>query len=194
LGSDFIFQIGKDGIGYLLNAKSLGGVGGELLSGQVCDGAYGGLAYASPYVFLPCTDGVVALQIDLGSKPSFKIVWRGPGFVSGPPVVAGHAVWTVDVNDGLIYAFDISNGHVLFQDHMGRVTRFTSLAIGKGEVIVSGNRQVLAFSLDTINQQQSSQSYVTGTSSTLETTTSSSSWQFAGSPMIDDVDRFENQD
>jgi outer membrane protein assembly factor BamB len=193
LGSNFIFQIGKDGIGYLLNARKLGGVGGELLSAQVCDGAYGGLAYASPYVFIPCTDGLVALQVDLGSKPSVRVLWRGRSFVPGPPVVAGHAVWTLDVNNGVIDAFDISNGHMLFQDHIGRVTHFTSLAIGKGEVIGSGNRQVLAFSLDTINQQANSQMYVAGASSTPKNTTLFS-WQFAGSLTIDDVHRFENQD
>jgi outer membrane protein assembly factor BamB len=181
LNSTFIFQIGKDGIGYLLNAKKLGGIGGELLSGRVCNGAYGGLAYASPYVFVPCTDGIVALQVDLGSKPSFRILWRGPSFVPGPPVVAGHAVWTVDVNDGLIYAFDISNGQMLFQDHVGKVTHFTSLAIGKGQVIVSGNRQVLAFSPVTINQQQSSQSYFADVGSALKMKTSHNSWRLTSS-------------
>ena len=181
LNSTFIFQIGKDGIGYLLSANKLGGIGGELLSGRVCNGAYGGLAYASPYVFVPCTDGIVALQLDLGSKPSFKILWRGPNFVPGPPVVAGHAVWTVDVNDGLIYAFDISNGQMLFQDHVGKVTRFTSLAIGKGQVIVSGSRQVLAYSPNTISQQQSSQSDFVGGSSALKMETPHDSGWFAGS-------------
>jgi len=194
LGSNFIFQIGKDGIGYLLNAEKLGGVGGEVLSGQVCDGAYGGLAYASPYVFIPCTNGLVALQIDLGSKPTFRVLWRGPSFDAGPPVVAGHAVWTVDVTDGVIYAFDISNGQKPFQADVGKVTHFTSLAVGDGEVIVSGNRQVLAFALDGTSQQQSAQPHVAGASSTLKNTTSFGSWHFINSLIADYVDRVENQD
>ena len=43
-----VFQIGKEGIGYLLNGDKLGGIDGEIFSANVCDkGAYGGTAYAA---------------------------------------------------------------------------------------------------------------------------------------------------
>jgi hypothetical protein len=70
---------------------------------------------------------------------------------------------------------------MLFQDHVGKVTHFTSLAIGKGQVFVSGSRQVLAFSPVTINQQQSSQSYFADVGSALKMKTSHNSWRLTSS-------------
>ncbi len=160
LDSGYVFQIGKDGVGYLLNASRLGGIGGEVSSKQVCgsnQGAYGGLAYAPPYLLVPCTDGIVALQVGLGSEPSFNVIWRGPNFVAGPPVVAGETAWTVDVTNGLIYALDISDGHTLFKDSIGSVTRFTSSAIGDGQIIVAANGQILAYLQNKLPQQQAHQ-------------------------------------
>src|SRR5438105_2545771 len=42
-----IFQIGKQGIGYLLDAEHLGGIGGELRSADICNGVavFGGIAH-----------------------------------------------------------------------------------------------------------------------------------------------------
>jgi outer membrane protein assembly factor BamB len=152
LSSNFVFQIGKDGIGYLLDATKLGGIGGQLFSAQICSGpyrgAYGGLAYSPPYVLIPCRDGIVALEPNLGPKPSFTIVWRGPNSVPGPPVVVGNAVWTVDIQNGLIYALGLRNGQVLFQDKIGSVAHFTSRPVGDGQIFVSADRQVLAYRLE----------------------------------------------
>lgn len=160
LNSQFIFQIGKEGVGYLLDAKKLGGIGGQLFSAQVCSGlyggAYGGLAYSPPYLLIPCRNGIVALETSLESKPSFALVWRGPSFVPGSPVVAGSAVWTVDVGNGLIYALRLGDGQVLFQDKIGSVTHFTSLSVGDGQVVVSASRHVIGYRLEDNGQRYSS--------------------------------------
>jgi outer membrane protein assembly factor BamB len=59
-----IFQIGKEGIGYLIRGDKLGEINGELFSAPVCDkGAYGGTAYAAPYLYVPCREGLVALYL-----------------------------------------------------------------------------------------------------------------------------------
>src|SRR6185312_16003769 len=61
-----LFQTGKNGTGYLLRVGSLGGVGGEAVSGTVpagCGGVFGGTAYAPPLLYLPCRNGVVAVQV-----------------------------------------------------------------------------------------------------------------------------------
>jgi outer membrane protein assembly factor BamB len=150
LNSDFIFQIGKDGIGYLLDAKRLGGVGGQVFSAQVCGlygGAYGGLAYSPPFLFVPCNDGIVALETNLQSNPSFTVIWRGPNFVSGPPVVAGNAVWTLDINRGLIYAFSLKEGQILFKDTVGYTVHFTTPSVGDGQIFVPANRRVVSYHL-----------------------------------------------
>ena len=58
-----VFQIGKGGVGYLLDANDLGGIGGELSSAPVCGGSFGGTAHDGRSIFVPCTDGLVALRL-----------------------------------------------------------------------------------------------------------------------------------
>jgi len=149
LNSNYLFQIGKGGVGYVLNATNLGHVGGQVYSSQVCTsghGAYGGLAYSSPYLVVPCDNGVVVLNMNLGPNPSFTVFWRGPNYLAGPPITAGNAVWDVDVSDGLIYAFSLSNGHTIFQATIGSLpTHFNSLSAGDGQIFVPTTQQILAY-------------------------------------------------
>jgi hypothetical protein len=150
LNSNYLFQIGKEGVGYLLNANNLGQIGGQVYSSQVCasgNGAYGGLAYSNPYLIIPCTNGLVALTVNLGSNPpTFSTLWNGPNFVTGPPIIAGNAVWDVDVTDGLIDALSLTTGQTLFHDAIGSVpTHFNSLSAGDGQIFVSASRQVSAY-------------------------------------------------
>ena len=42
LPDGLVFQVGKQGIGYVLNGTRLGGSGGELTSATVCEGGFGG--------------------------------------------------------------------------------------------------------------------------------------------------------
>lgn len=69
--SSEVFQIGKEGIGYLLNGEKLGGIDGQIFSAHVCDkGAYGGTAYAAPYLYVPCREGLVALYLQSAADDS----------------------------------------------------------------------------------------------------------------------------
>jgi len=149
LSSNYLFQIGKQGIGYLLNANNLGNIGGQLFSSQVCnsgDGAYGGLAYSSPYLIVPCDNGLVALNVNLGSNPTFTVAWRGPNFLSGPPIIAGNAVWDVDAGNGVLYALNLTNGHTIFQDTIGTTpTHFNSVSAGDRQIFVTANRHLFAY-------------------------------------------------
>ena len=149
LSSSYLFQIGKEGVGYVLNANNLGHIGGQVYSAQVCDsdhGAYGGLAHSSPYLIVPCDDGLVALNVNPGSNPPFTIAWRGPNFLTGPPIIAGNAVWDVDVSDGRIYTLSLTTGTTLFTDTIGSLpTHFNSLSAGDGQVFVTANRQLRAY-------------------------------------------------
>jgi outer membrane protein assembly factor BamB len=66
-----IFQIGKEGTGYLLRGNKLGGINGQIFSAHVCDkGAYGGTAYAAPYLYVPCREGLVALYLQSATADS----------------------------------------------------------------------------------------------------------------------------
>jgi outer membrane protein assembly factor BamB len=146
VGPKLLFQIGKAGVGYLVNADSLGGLGGELYRGKVCDGAYGGTAYAAPYLFVPCTDGLYVLRMN---NDSFSIVWHTQQqFYAGPPIVTGNMVWAIDVSGGTIHAFDLRNGNQLFTANLGSVPHFSTPSSGYGRVFaVSDNDRITSFDL-----------------------------------------------
>jgi outer membrane protein assembly factor BamB len=141
LNGSLIFQAGKDGKGYLLQSDNLGHIGGELFSGPIGDSAFGGAAYSSPYIFIPCTNGLLALRID--SRPSFSIAWSSADFFAGPPVVAGDTVLTVDINSGTLYAFGVNDGKLVFKIPLGHVVHFTTPSLSQGHIFVAADRQII---------------------------------------------------
>jgi outer membrane protein assembly factor BamB len=145
LSGNRVFQIGKAGVGYLLAADHLGGVGGELHSGDVCGGAgvFGGSAHDGNIVFVPCSGGVVQVTVN---GDTFATGWTARMSTPGPTIVANGAVWTVATDDGELVALDESSGRPLTSQHLGPVpSRFTSPAAGGGRVIVAAGRVVIAF-------------------------------------------------
>jgi hypothetical protein len=94
LGNNRIFQAGKAGVGYLLAADHLGGVGGQVFSADVCagGGVFGGTAYLAPYIYVPCNNGLAAVLVAPDGN-SFSDAWRGPSGNAGPPIVSGGLVW-----------------------------------------------------------------------------------------------------
>ncbi|TMK54522.1 MAG: hypothetical protein E6G60_21910 [Actinobacteria bacterium] len=60
LSGNRIFQIGKAGTGYILDAADLGGIGGARNSAHVCSGGgWGGIAHDDDTLFVPCSGGIV---------------------------------------------------------------------------------------------------------------------------------------
>jgi hypothetical protein len=110
----------------------------------VCSGgAYGGTATASGFVYVPCTDGLVALRVTSG--PSFKVAWRAGGFDAGPPILAGGVVWCVDVGSGRLLGLTPHTGRHVFESSVGQVTHFTSPTSAAGRLFVAAERRVIAF-------------------------------------------------
>jgi len=142
VGNGEIFQIGKEGVGYLLDPANLGGIGGELFSGQVCASAFGGAAVAGTTIFVPCTDGLVALGLSSGS---FHTLWRSPSFSAGPPIVTGGVVWTLDTSNGTLRGYNANTGAEQFSFNTGGVTRFTTPSTGDGMVYVAAGTEVFSF-------------------------------------------------
>ncbi len=145
LDSKTIFQIGKDGVGYLVNASHLGGFGGHLFSSKVCNAAFGGTAYRAPYLYVPCTDGLVALRVNLGASRSFTIAWKGPTFHAEPPILAGGAVWLIDRNGGDLYGLNATSGQTIFRFHLGAAVHFSTPSSGDGEIFVAAGNKILSF-------------------------------------------------
>lgn len=146
LNDDIIFQIGKQGVGFLLRAKNLGGIGGQAFSAQVCAGeAYGGTAFDAPYLYVACSSGLVALKVNLAShSESFTKLWTGPRFDAGPPIVAGNAVWAVDTGRGMLYAFNETSGGIISSYHIGSAVHFTTPSSAGDYIFVAAQNQIEA--------------------------------------------------
>jgi outer membrane protein assembly factor BamB len=142
VGPNLIFQIGKQGVGYLLNASQLGGIGGEMFSANVCSESFGGTAYSSPYILDPCINGLFELQVANGT---FSTKLEVSGFNAGPPIVTDGVVWTVDSNTGTLYGLSISNGHQDYTFSLGSVEHFTGPAAGDGRLFVAAANVVESF-------------------------------------------------
>jgi outer membrane protein assembly factor BamB len=144
VGPNELFQIGKEGVGYLLTADQLGGIGGQNFSASVCAGSYGGTAYAGSTLYVPCTNGLFALQI---GSDSFSSVWATNSFNAGPPIVTGGVVWTIDIDSATLYGFSATTGTQLYSFPLGSVAHFCTPSAGDGSVFVGANDRVASFLL-----------------------------------------------
>jgi outer membrane protein assembly factor BamB len=139
-----ILQVGKSGTGYLLSAAHLGGVGGQLASGQVC-AAFGGAAVSGTIVYVPCLTGLTAVGT---SGNHVTVLWRGPADGSGSPVIGGGAVWVAGPESGVLYELDPATGAV--RQHIkvaGALPHFVSPSLaGDGLVLIGTMTGVTAVS------------------------------------------------
>lgn len=122
----WIFQAGKSGTGYVLNAAWLGGIGGQVWQGEICR-SFGGTAVSADTVYVPCTDGVRAVRIDGAGRASVR--WHAPDNVAGSPVVGGGRVYSVDTDGGVLIALDPSTGAQRERVAVGALSRFATPAI-----------------------------------------------------------------
>lgn len=144
VGPNLLFQIGKEGVGYLLDANLLGGIGGQAFSASVCEGSFGGTAFSSPNLFVPCTNGLFELQLANGT---FSTAWHTSGFNAGPPIVTGGVVWTVDIASATLQGYSVSTGHQAYSFPLGSVVHFCGPAAGDGRVFVATGSGVMSFLL-----------------------------------------------
>jgi outer membrane protein assembly factor BamB len=142
-----VFQVGKDGIGYLLDSNHLGGIGGQVYRAAVGDHpscyAIGATAYASPTVYVPCDHGVTAVRSQ-GSR--FTVGWRSVDIRSGSPIVAGGLVWVIDFERGYLYGLDRSDGKVRQKARVGEAEHFVSPSSSGGRLYLPVHDRLLAFS------------------------------------------------
>ena len=141
LPGGLVFAAGKSGLGYLLAADHLGGVGGQLVERPVC-AAFGGAAVVGSVLYVPCTDGL--RQVRAGPGAQLSLGWRAPGAVSGSPVVGGHTVYSLDAAGGTLYALDADRGTVRASAPVGQTSRFASPTLAGGLVLVGTMTGVIA--------------------------------------------------
>jgi hypothetical protein len=142
-----VFQVGKEGIGYLLDAGHLGGVGGQLFAARLAGGCYaiGATAYRPPLVYVPCDHSLTAVRVH---GDTFEVAWRGPDFRSGSPIVAG-LVWDYDFEGGWLWGLDPGSGAVRQRVSVGVGEHFVSLSSSAGRLFVPAGRDLYAFTLRT---------------------------------------------
>lgn len=145
LPGDQVFQVGKAGVGYLLDGRDLGGIGGQRAEADVCGGSgvWGGVAREGTVLAVPCADAVVAVRVGAGR---ITRVWRTELDTPGPPIISRGVVWVVASRAGSLVALDLRTGRQIASAPVGEVpSRFTSPAAGRGLVVVAGARVLRAF-------------------------------------------------
>jgi polyvinyl alcohol dehydrogenase (cytochrome) len=129
-----ILQVGKSGVGYLLNATHLGGVGGELAQAPVCV-AFGGAAISGTTVYVPCSGSGLAAVDTAGDR--ITIAWRSQGTVWGSPVLGGGALFVAQPYDGNLYEVAPGTGRVTGELHIAsRLPDFVSPSLSGALVLV----------------------------------------------------------
>ena len=144
LSNGDVFQIGKEGVGYLLSGTHLGGIGGQLFNESICGGAYGGTATVGQSVLVPCVDGLVKLVV---GTSNFSVAWKTSGFAAGPPIVTGDIVWAVNTSTGELLGFNVSSGEPDYSFAMGSVDHFITPGAAPGMLFVGAGSQLYSFAL-----------------------------------------------
>ena len=138
-----VFQVGKEGVGYLLDVNHLGGIGGQLRSASL-QGCYaiGGTAYRAPFVYVPCDHGMKAVDVSGGS---LHVAWKTLDIRSGSPIVAGGVVWNIDFEGGYLYGFSPRDGSVKVRSRVGVAGHFVSPSASNGRLFVPAGKYLLAY-------------------------------------------------
>jgi outer membrane protein assembly factor BamB len=123
---------GKTGDVYLLDGRSLGGIGGQRASLPGCV-SFGGMASIGSSAFLPCQNGVQRVDVTGGG---LRRVWTTSPSITGSPVVGGEAVWTLDTKAGELHALSRSTGRTIASRRVGPVSRFASPTLAGSLVLV----------------------------------------------------------
>lgn len=143
-----VFQIGKEGVGYLLNENNLGGYNNSVYSAQVCSSAYSADAYYNSVIYVPCSDGLHALMLQgQGSSATFSIAWTDGAFRCGAPIVSGNAVWVIDLDNATLLALNPTTGVTIYGYQLNSPVTFETPASADGMIFAAGNNQITAIQL-----------------------------------------------
>jgi outer membrane protein assembly factor BamB len=147
LPGGLIFQVGKEGVGYVLDGNRLGGTGGQLASSNVCEGGFGGDAVIGRKVVFSCFSSLHAISVSLGKngrRPAIRRLWSVSSS-PGPPIIAGGVVWDVSKNN-VVSGYRLSDGKTVFSRSTAPVvTSFPSLAASGTRLVVPEGRKVVCF-------------------------------------------------
>ena len=139
-----VLAVGKDGVGYLLGAGHLGGIGGQVAKLSFCGGAFGGTAWMTSVVYVPCTDGLYALSL---TSNSINVLWHNAHPVVGSPIITAGAVWAIEPYSATLFALDPATGATLWTTGLGAAMHFSTPAATDGFVVAPAGSSVVAVSV-----------------------------------------------
>ncbi|MBV8217236.1 MAG: PQQ-like beta-propeller repeat protein, partial [Solirubrobacterales bacterium] len=146
-----VFQIGKQGVGYLLSGSHLGGTGeSPAYQASVCSGSWGGAIYDNGIIYVSCSTGLRALALNAGA-PSFSAVgaWHVNSAINGPPIVAGGLVWATDWNSGTLYGLDPQTGQTVVKQATPAMDHFATPSASDGKLFLATGPAVEAYTIAT---------------------------------------------
>lgn len=167
--SRLLVALGKNGRAYVLDRDNLGGVGGELWSGQVTPGVIiGGAAtwttdkgtYLGFRGYGECGQfyNLVVLKLVVGAPPRLDKAFCIDLKQVGSPIVTttdGRAepiLWALGAeSDSRLHGYDADTGAVIFAgggpgDALAEINRFQTPIVAKGRIYVAGANEVAVFS------------------------------------------------
>jgi len=144
LPGGLIFADGKSGLGYLLHANALGGVGGEADVATVCT-AFGGSAVQDSTIIVPCTDGI--RQVVISPDGHISAGWHAHSQITGSPVIGGHTVYSLDPNGGTLYALNMQDGNTVTSLSVGATSRFATPTLSGSTLFVGTMSGVTAVTI-----------------------------------------------
>jgi polyvinyl alcohol dehydrogenase (cytochrome) len=145
IGGGDVFQNGKNGHGYVLSStlvQQTPDPGIVSCGGLTSDASFGASAYAAPYLYVPCANGLRAYS---QSGHTLAPVWNQLSTFAGPPILAGGDVWTQSA--GNLYGFNAVTGQQIANVSVGSFSRFESPAAGGGRIFTATTAGLKAFNL-----------------------------------------------
>jgi outer membrane protein assembly factor BamB len=147
LPDGLVFQIGKAGVGYLLDAGRLGGTGAApAFQASVCAGSFGGAIYYGGVIYVACSDGLRALALN-PAAPSFAplTTWHTPSAVNGPPIESGGLIWATDWNSGRLYGLNPQTGQAAVTQSTPAMEHFITPSASDGKLFLGAGNTVEAY-------------------------------------------------
>lgn len=138
-----VVTIGKEGVAYVLRMDHLGGIGGQLAQRPICYGSWGGTATSGQTVYVPCSNGLYAVEVAAGA---LGVAWHVPHPELGSPILAAGAVWAIEPSSGIFYALNPATGATMYSVSLGRAQHFSTPAATEGYVVTPAGSKVVAIS------------------------------------------------
>lgn len=139
----WIYADGKAGLGYVLKASHLGGIGGQVASIELCR-AFGGAAAIGSQVIVPCLSGLRSIKVS--SSGQVTPGWHAPSGIQGSPIAGGHTVYALDIH-GVLFALNSDTGTTRASVTVGTVNRFATPTLSGNMVFVGTLSGIVAVNL-----------------------------------------------